>query len=290
MAKTDCAEVGFIEKSETTAGEKINKEKMIYKMGVCFLERIKCLGGYQKGLLFIMVAMIIVFTMLYPITIARVGFAYKDAILVPNYENNSTVYSGKIQGKQANFTVHEDKTVLFQYDGKTYGPYTAKEDATAIPTDSELRDDMVGVELRQGEEILFRGGVLDYGDYLWLYNEDGSIENLDITVTTNYGTVMDENGTVIDPMEPSVITILNLMSEPELTHKGNWLAWFGAVFICVLNALSILFADELFRWNLRFQIRNVDHAEPSDFEIAGRYIGWTVLIIMALVVFIMGLQ
>ena len=186
----------------------------------------------------------------------------------------------------------EDKTVLFQYDGKTYGPYTAKDDATAIPKDSELRDDMVGVELRQGEEILFRGGVLDYGDYLWLYNEDGSrsIENLDITVTTNYGTVMDENGNVIDPMEPSVITILDLMGEPELTHKGNWLAWFGAVFICVLNVLSILFADELFRWNLRFQIRNVDHVEPSDFEIAGRYISWTVLIIMALVVFVMGLQ
>lgn len=254
------------------------------------MERIKCLGRYQKGLLLIMVAMIIVFSMLYPITIARVGFAYKGAILVPNYENNSTVYSGKIQGKQANFTVDEDKTVLFQYDGKTYGPYTAKDDATAIPKDSELRDDMVGVELRQGEEILFRGGVLDYGDYLWLYNEDGSIENLDITVTTNYGTVMDENGNVIDPMEPSVITILDLMGEPELTHKGNWLAWFGAVFICVLNVLSILFADELFRWNLRFQIRNVDHAEPSDFEIAGRYISWTVLKIMALVVFVMGLQ
>ena len=111
-----------------------------------------------------------------------------------------------------------------------------------------------------------------------------------MTVTTNYGTVVDENGNEIDPMEPSVITILNLMGEPELTHKGNWLAWFGAVFICVLNVLSILFADELFRWNLRFQIRNVDHAEPSDFEIAGRYISWTVLIIMALVVFIMGLQ
>ena len=254
------------------------------------MERIKCLVRYQKGVLLIMVAMIIVFTMLYPITIARVGFAYKGAILVPNYENNSTVYSGKIQGKQANFTVDEDKTVLFQYDGKTYGPYTAKDDANAIPKDSELRDDMVGVELRQGEEILFRGGVLDYGDYLWLYNEDGSIENLDITVTTNYGTVMDERGNVIDPMEPSVITILDLMGEPELTHKGNWLAWFGAVFICVLNVLSILFADELFRWNLIFQIRNVDHAEPSDFEIAGRYISWTVLIVMALVVFVMGLQ
>ena len=68
------------------------------------------------------------------------------------------------------------------------------------------------------------------------------------------------------------------------------MAWFGAVFICILNALSIFFADELFRWNLAFQIRNVDHAEPSDWEIAGRYIGWTVMTIMALVIFITGLQ
>ena len=119
---------------------------------------------------------------------------------------------------------------------------------------------------------------------------DGSIENLEITVTTNSRTVIDEHGNVIDPMEPSVSTILELMSEPELTHKGEWLAWFGAVFICVINALLILFSNELFRWNLKFQIQNADLAEPSDWEIASRYISWTILTIMALVIFIMGLQ
>ena len=98
------------------------------------------------------------------------------------------------------------------------------------------------------------------------------------------------DGNIIDPNEPSTGNILELMNDPELTHKGEWFAWFGALFICVLNAISILFADELFRWNLAFRIRNVDHAEPSDWEIAGRYIGWTVLSIMALVLFIIGLQ
>ena len=78
-------------------------------------------------------------------------------------------------------------------------------------------------------------------------------------------------------MEPSASTIYELLNEPKLTHKGESYVWFGAVFICILNALSIFFADELFRWNLAFQIRNVDHAEPSDWEIAGRYIGWTVM-------------
>ena len=149
---------------------------------------------------------------------------------------------------------------------------------------------LTGVELRQGDEILFRGGVFNHGDSMWLYNEDGSLDSFGFSYVTSDGIERDENGNIIDPVEPSATTILDLMNGPELTHKGEGLAWFGAVFICILNALSIFFADELFRWNLAFQIRNVDHAEPSDWEIAGRYIGWTVMTIMALVIFIMGLQ
>ena len=96
------------------------------------MERIKSLGRYQKGVLLFMIAMVLIFTVLYPTTIAREGFAYKNAILIPNSENGSTVYSGKIQGKQAEFTVCEDKTVYFQYDDKTYGPYTRREVLNSI--------------------------------------------------------------------------------------------------------------------------------------------------------------
>ena len=200
------------------------------------------------------------------------------------------MYSGKIQGKQAHFTVSEDKSVVFQYGKKIYEPYTIKEDATAIPKNEEMAEYMMGVELRQGEDILFRGGVLDTGNFYWLYSEDGTLDNVAISYVGSDGIERDKNGNIIDPVEPSASTILELMNNPELKHKGKWFVWFVAVFICVLNAVSILFADELFRWNLAFQIRNVDHAEPSDLEIAGRYIGWTVISIMALVIFIMGLQ
>ncbi len=254
------------------------------------MEKIKSLNCYQKGVLIFMITMVLVFAVIYHMTISQVGFKYKDTIFVPSQENGSTVYSGKIQGLQAHFMVSEDKTIVFQYGDKTYGPYTVKEDPIAIPKDKEMQEYMTGVELRQGEDILFRGGVLEIGDSYWLYNEDGTLDNLGFSYVTSDGIERDENGNVIDSIEPSASIILELMNEPELTHKGEWFAWFGAVFICVLNALSILFADELFRWNLAFQIRNVDNAEPSDWEIAGRYIGWTVLTITALVVFIMGLQ
>lgn len=241
-----------------------------------------------------MTVMVLVFTVVYPVTIAREGFVYQEALLVPSQENGNTVYSGKIQGEKASFTVYADRTVEFRYGDKLYGPYTAREDPSAIPDADEEGEPLggeavTGVELRCGEQIIFRGGVVDYGDSSWLYNEDGSLADMGFSVMID-GIVMDENGNVIDLMEPSVSTILDLMAGPELTHRGEWIAWFGGVFICIFTALSILFADELFRWELSFQIRNADKAEPSDWEIAGRYIAWTALPVIAMILFVEGLQ
>ena len=254
------------------------------------MERIKNLNLYQKGVLVFMIIISLVFSAVYSRTISKVGFEYKDTILVPSQDNCSTVYSGKIQGQQAHFIVSENKIVEFHYGDKAYGPYTAKEDPTAIPKDEEFRDEMIGVELRHGADLLFRGGILELGENTVLYNEDGTVESLGFSFGTYDGKEIDENGNVVDTVEPSVSDILELMNNPELTHKGEWLTWFEGVFICILNAVSILFVDELFRWNLAFQIRNVEKAEPSEWEIAGRYIGWTVLPIMALILFIVGLR
>ena len=243
------------------------------------MDRIKELGCYQKILLLLMAVMILAFTVIYPIVTARSGFLYKDAILVPAEEDGCTVYFGKIRGTAATFTVSADKTVIFQYGNTVYGPYTVKEDPAAIPKDSDLQAQMTGIELRCGGEIVFRGGVVNSGDWRMLYNEDGSFDLLrSITATMSDGT-----------MEPSVSTILDLTDGPALTHKGTWLGWFGGVLICVITALTMLFADELFRWNASFLVRNAEEAEPSDWEIAGRYITWTALPVMAAVIFILGL-
>ena len=67
------------------------------------MERIKNLDRYQKGILLIMLVMTLVFAVIYPVIISRVGFEYKDKIFVPSQENGSTVYSGKLYGQQARF-------------------------------------------------------------------------------------------------------------------------------------------------------------------------------------------
>lgn len=253
------------------------------------METIKRLNLFQKAVLILMIAMSLIFAVIYARTISQVGFAYKDEILVPSQENGSTVYSGKIQGQQARFTVSADKTVAFQYGSKTYGPYTAKEDPTAVPKDEQMQG-MPGVEIRQGDEILFRGVVLKNGDFSVLYYEDGTTNSVIIPHVDSDGITRDQHGRVIDPLAPSVSTILELMNDPKLTHKGTWVVWIGAVVICGINAITILFADELFYLSLRWRIRVAEYAEPSSVEITGRYVSWTTLTIIAFGLFMFGLR
>ena len=61
----------------------------------------------------------------------------------------------------------------FQYGDKIYGPYTVTEDPDARP-DSELSRYLTGVEVRCGDTILFRGGVMENGGETLLYHEVSS--------------------------------------------------------------------------------------------------------------------
>lgn len=240
------------------------------------METSKTLKLFQKAILILMIAMALIFAVIYFVANSRVGFEYLGAILVPSRDNGSTVYSGKIQGQAASFTVSADKTVVFQCGSKTYGPYTAREDPSAVPQGKEMTKYMTGVELREGDKILFRGGLLKNGDSISLYSEDG---------TPNI-----EMSSGVASQEPPVSTILKLMNGPKLTHKGAWIVWFGAVFLCGLNAIAILFADELFSWRVGLRVRNAEYAEPSDLEITMRCICWTVVTIIAFGLFMFGLR
>lgn len=252
------------------------------------MERIKRLGRYQKALLLVMAAGLLVSAVLYGHTLSRVGMRYKDTILIPHTENGSRVYTGRLEGEQAAFTVSADGTVVFRYGEQTFAPYTVVEDASAIPQNSENAADMTGIEIRQGETVLFRGGALSFGDSGYLIDADGSLSNLDVVIRAD-GVDYDANGKVIDRVMPSAADIWELVSGPALTHRGDGEMWFMAALLCVLNTLSMLFAEELFRWNLSFRIRDAERAEPTDWELATRYIGWTGAALAALAVLAAGL-
>lgn len=256
------------------------------------MERIKNLDKYQKGILLLLAAMVLVFGAAYSVVSSRIGFSYRDAILSPEEVNGNTVYSGRIRGQSCCFTVTADKTVMFQWGDKSYGPYIARRDPSAIPRNSNLRSHMTGVEVKCGEEILFRGGIVKNGgeDSFWiLENEDGTAAGITVTAAMSNGTEIGEDGTAVDPVEPSVSEILRLMDDPELTHKGQWILWFLGVCASAVAAATVLFADELFMLKLALRVRYPESAEPSDWEMIGRYIRWTALTAITIVIYIIGL-
>lgn len=253
------------------------------------MERFKTLTAYQKGLLIALCAILVVFGVLYAVTTSRVGYRYRDAILVPDTQGEITIYSGKISGKSAVFTVNSALgQVAFSHGDKTYGPYTAREDSTAIP--SEYADTgATGVELRVGERVLFRGCAWKSGDDLTCIGEEGYPLGLIFSYTTN-GIEYDNQGNVVDPMEPRVYAILELLSGPRLEHRGAWIAWLLALVIAGFILLSMLRADDIFRWRLSFRINNPWNTEPSDWELLQRNLGWTAGTVAVLILCIFGLQ
>lgn len=254
------------------------------------MERIQNLGRYERAILLLMLIMVLIFTVIYPMVTSKNGFYYKEEILSPTYDRGNTIYSGQINGKQATFTVSTDHTVTFQYGDQLYGPYAVKQDDTAVPKDSNMYDAMDGIELTCGDTIIFRGGVYKTKDFRLFVNEDGeSVGLADIEISGD-SILTDEYGNIIDPMEPSIATVFDLLEGPKLTHKGSWINWFFGVLICVFTAISIMYADELFRLGISFKVSNPQNAEPSDWALAGRYVGWTALPVYALVLFIQGLQ
>ena len=257
--------------------------------------RIKKLGTYQKAVLILVLVLAVVFSVIYPITIRQVGFAYRGSLLTPSQEGGSQVYAGTVNGERALFTVSPDKAVTFQYGETSYGPYTVTEDPDALPEEGASGWDLgggapTGIVLRDGEDVVFQGGVVQQGASYWLYHQDGRVETEGVTISAQEGVTLDENGQPIDPNKPSVAAILSLVEGPSLTHKGSWLPYLLGLFLCVATAVTILFADELFRFQLWFQIRSPERAEPSDWELFSRYAAWTALPLAALVVFLLGLR
>ena len=253
------------------------------------MERIKALNRYPKGILLLLIVMVSIFTIVYFIAFSKVGFVYHDAFLEKRSDGGDTVYTGHVNGRKLSYTVTEENAVICRYGSKTYGPYTVQKDPSAVPKSNGRAEDMVGVEIREGESILFRGGVLTIEDQMVLVDEKTGDPTYDITVSGD-GVMYDSEGNVIEPMKPSAYTILHLLDGPELIKGGNFWAWLGGILFAGMTAVSILFAEELFHFRMSFRVRYAELTEPTEWEMITRYAGWTLGIVATLIIFFSGLN
>ncbi len=245
------------------------------------MKRFTEMNLYQRFLFLLMPVLIITFLILDIRTVHRVGYEYDDLILVPTYGDGYTVYYGTSQGKQVKFTVYDYHTVIYNYDNNDPITYTLEFDETAVPK-YPITPDMTGVILYKDGKEFFRGGIKAYDHLIWI--QKASTYN---SGTTNYVYNGTEYGHICSP---SYETVLELMYNPELTHKGDGRFWLLGTFACLANMIAILFADECFTLGLIFTIKDPQYAEPTAFERLRWHVAWTSITIVAIMIYIMGLK
>ncbi len=257
------------------------------------MERFKNSSVPQKISMIASMVMVVVFAVLYIISYNRVGILYNDKFFLKSEENGNTVYSGRLDLKEAVLTVLPDRTVYFRYDGKEYAPYRVVSDPTAVPSSSPLSESRAqegagGICVYQGDDLLFRGGLYKTGSsgYI-LFDENGNLYSSDIVVDRGLSPL--GRGYSYDPVMPSVFDIISLVKDPEPVRRCFPILCILGVLISIYNVLSILFEDELFRMKLSFSVYNPATAEPSDWELFKRKMGYIAIPVAILVVFTMGL-
>ncbi len=232
----------------------------------------------QRVLLAILAAMILGFGIATPIMGTREGIEYGNTLLHSTQEGEVRRYTGRIDGRRAEFAVTPDGTVEYRWGDEAYGPYRVAEDPSASPKGSMAAWNLPGIEIRRGDEVLFRGGLYD-GERPILYDEDGEPFNfLSITYGTSGGKVYDSNGkelTQRDLHEPGLSIVA------RLAHRGSFAFYLLGTLLAAFNMFQICFPGLMFRQSIRWHVKDPYAAEPSDFYIFMEQVEWVILTVVA---------
>ena len=250
---------------------------------------------YRRVLLAVMLAEIFGFFFAAILCVNRPGLEYGGTLLYPRAEVEFQIYEGKLDGEPARLPVSPEGEVAYQWGEYSYGPWQVTVNSAAFPETLGDHDGThnIGLEIRRGDEVLFRGGYRP-GSTLSLYAEDGEpLWNVNSYATTTDGTTIEGNGREISQVElhePALSAVARVVLAPELTHRGSLLLWFGVTLIALLNIFQLCLPGFFFRLSLWGHVRNIDDAEPADWYIAMEHIEWAALSVICLVLYWQALR
>lgn len=205
--------------------------------------------------------------------------SYRDGHLRYERQGETAVYSGRVDGHRVKFAVSSPSLVEFWLDGAPDGVYAIAQDPSAIPQTESIADFdpdfFTGVEIKKDGAVWFRGAWSPYSSY-WLLDVAGNNLFLSITAHAEFSKP--------DP-EPDPAAILRFANGPELSPRGHGLLLLLGLFVAAACALSLLFEAQIFRWNLSFRVQDPYGAEPSEWELFGRWVGWITLTGLAVFVY-----
>lgn len=268
---------------------------------------------YRRAMLLATVGLMLLFAILYPIMSSQKGLEYGNDFYKLNVRGDAKVYTGfahewrivntsiqRSQGRKTVYTVTETPagyTVECQIEGQDFGPYQLnKVHLSDLPAALAQVPLGGGLEIKNTAtgEVLFRGGYLVSAGY-FLVDENAVTEADEAAdplsrVTVNGFTFFDYKPAVPEEgPSPYDLVQFTLEAGENLTHRGEGGYFALALLVAVLNAVSILYAEELFTWSMSLRVAEPEKAEPSEWELFSRHIGWGLFLLTELLILLCGL-
>lgn len=216
----------------------------------------------RKFLLLFLAIVVLLFSVLYLVMGRQTYLEYDDALFSRSEEGGRVIYTAQVDGQPAILTVEGDCVITYQLGNTIYGPYTIRDEPAAAPDTDELAGlELTGIEIWDGEALMFRGGYVRNG-YLTLFDESGqAITGFGFSVN---GSTYDSEGNLIDPHEPTAHNLLFLAQRPEAdVHRGAAALWWIGTLFAAIAALIAWFFQPILRFNLAFYVKEPESAEPS---------------------------
>lgn len=277
-------------------------------------EKWSAMPFFRQAMLAATVGLMLLFAVLYPIMSSQKGLEYGNDFYKLNVQGDAKVYTGvdhgqkqfvytdapKGDGKKTVCIVRETAEgymVDYQIEGQNFGPYQLNKvhlsDLPAALAQAPLGG---GLEIKNTAtgEVLFRGGYLVSVGYLLV--DENAVTEADKAadplsrVSVNGFTFFDYKPAVPEEgPSPDDLVHFTLGAGGNLTHRGEGAYFALALLVAVFNAVSILYAEELFTWQMSFRVAEPEKAEPSEWELFGRHVGWCLFLLMELTILLYGL-
>lgn len=202
-------------------------------------------------------------------------------------EGNTIIQSNA--GRKIVYTVTPASTDGFrvecQMGEETYGPYQVEAldlaSLSARLTEFPLDGGMEITNLTTGER-LFRGGYIQSSDgYSFLLDETAEISGSSIL---DYAPSRPEKGPNCDDLYH-----FTFGAEESMTSRADWTLYFCAFLFAAFNVVSLLYAEELFTFHMGFHVEQAERAEPSEWELFRRHVGWAVFLFFEVILLLAGI-
>ena len=243
---------------------------------------------FQKVMLCLLAAMVILFAILMGMSRCRLGVEFHESLLEMQGTAENAAYSGKAQGADVSIVVSrsDETTVGLSFEIGEHVHDTCLVEYPLEPIQTE-HGQKPGLRVSRNGEVVFEGAYdpADYSEGIGyvLYDQDGQFTFSHALSVHVYGGGND----YWEHYEPGVDTILRFANGPELTARGDWLGFFVACFAVLMAAILTVFPYELFLMKHHWYVEN---PEPTDFYYLSIRVSSVLLAGMALIAFLFALR